>query len=329
VLNQNRKGRRFARFSAFIGLSAWVLSAANAHAQEGLRLTSIEDQPKDCASLLDPLKATGRVLDWKDTVALEHCDRIKRLWRLTFATAGMPGPTFFETRVPGQALSPRIPVDIPLLRVVFPNRVFFDTGSWDLRPDAQEVIRTVAQSLRSDVSDVAVFIVGHTDWRGDRDYNQDLSIRRADAVARAIVHAGTGIARVWRMGFGKDFPLVVNDSSEHMALNRRVEFLFAARQEAAMDYLAHLRDQVCRDSPARERSNCIQIAKVDLDDRPYRAVQLEMKPVAERPVETASADLEKISMEPMSTREVVITPAYRRVDPVTPIYHGPEPSTPP
>ena len=117
-----------------------------------------------------------------------------------------------------------LPVDVPLLRVVFPERVFFDTAQWNLRPDAISVIDVVAESLRREPPDVAVFVAGHADSRGSRAYNFDLSLKRANAVSEALVRRGVGQAAIWRIGFGEAVPLRSNATTAGMALKpaRRV-----------------------------------------------------------------------------------------------------------
>ena len=70
--------------------------------------------------------------------------------------------------------------DMPILRIVFPERVFFDTDKWNLRPEAAPILESIALSLRKQVRKVALFVAGHTDSRGSEKYNLDLSIRRAD-----------------------------------------------------------------------------------------------------------------------------------------------------
>ncbi|MEJ1962520.1 MAG: OmpA family protein [Gammaproteobacteria bacterium] len=252
-----------------------------AAADTPILLTPVGNQPADCAALLDPAAATGRNLAWTDTVAIEHCDRIKRLWLLT-AQAGAAGeqPRFFETRIPASKLPPDVPVDVPLLRVVFPDRVFFDTGLSQMLPAARRVTDIVAASLRNEPPDVAVFIAGHTDARGGRDYNQDLSVARANAVADAILGEGVNVARVWRVGFGEDFPIAPNDTPEHLGLNRRVEFLFAGKEVAVLQYLARIGDSVCSGVEPAARRQCLHQITISPTGRGYTAVELGASKVA-------------------------------------------------
>lgn len=118
---------------------------------------------------------------------------------------------------------------MPVLRIVFPERVFFDTDKSKVRADAESTLNAVARTLRNQTSKFALFVAGYTDSRGSVKYNLDLSMRRANSVARALVSRGVGPALIWRIGFGKAFPLKPNTTPQNMAYNRRVEFLIARK----------------------------------------------------------------------------------------------------
>ncbi len=68
-----------------------------------------------------------------------------------------------------------------------------------------------------------VYIEGHTDSTGAEAYNQELSQRRADAVARELVSKyGISSNRVVANGFGETQPIADNSTSEGRRENRRV-----------------------------------------------------------------------------------------------------------
>lgn len=315
-----------------------LLGISQAGAQHMPKLTTIEQQPQDCLSLIPAAKRnSGQPLEWQETVALEHCDRVKRLWRLATLAREGGAPKFYETVIPASVLPKSIGVDVPVLRVVFAERVFFDTDSAVILDEARTPIKVMADNLHKDVSDAAIFVVGHTDSRGSRDYNQQLSDHRANSVADALLLEGTATrAHIWRLGLGKDFPLVSNDTSEHMAVNRRVEFLMASRQEAIFYYLAQLRDQICLEATPEARTSCLHEA-----DKPrptYTPIERSLVPKAPPNIQapthgsnevTTPQPPDRVEMTPEATHSIVISPLYRSVGPVTPIYHGQPPSTPP
>ena len=195
-----------------------------------------------------------QLFDWRQTAVLEHEDRKKRFQRLA-AQGLIASPSFYEALISKKDLR-AFGVDLPVLRVVFPQRVFFDTDKSDLRPEALQVIDLVAEDLRKDVPDVAVFVAGHTDFRGSDEYNYVLSVERADAVARALFARGVGSSNLWRVGFGKAVPLKPNTTAQNMAENRRVEFLFAARPEAVAVWLAKQAVNTCDGLSQEMRQRC-------------------------------------------------------------------------
>ena len=76
---------------------------------------------------------------------------------------------------------------------------------------------------------LVVEIAGHTDSKGDDDYNMKLSQKRAQAVVDAVVKRGIDKSRMVAKGYGETEPLANNldddgkEDAEGMAKNRRVE----------------------------------------------------------------------------------------------------------
>ncbi len=69
-----------------------------------------------------------------------------------------------------------------------------------------------------------VVIGGHTDSIGSAEYNQSLSQRRVNEVARLLsANYGIGASRVSAIGYGEAQPIAANDIAENRAINRRVE----------------------------------------------------------------------------------------------------------
>ncbi len=66
-------------------------------------------------------------------------------------------------------------------------------------------------------------ITGHTDSRASDEYNLDLSLRRANSVARVASGVGARIADV--RGYGERMPKAPNNTAAGMAENRRVEII--------------------------------------------------------------------------------------------------------
>ena len=83
-------------------------------------------------------------------------------------------------------------------------------------------LATLAGTLAR-MSDVRVQLDGYADERGNAEYNQALSERRASTVANYLVMRGVSAARVRSQGFGETMPIADNETIEGRARNRRVE----------------------------------------------------------------------------------------------------------
>jgi outer membrane protein OmpA-like peptidoglycan-associated protein len=68
-------------------------------------------------------------------------------------------------------------------------------------------------------------IAGHTDNRGNKKKNEQLSEARANAVIAHLVRAGVARERLSAIGHGPNKPIADNKSEAGRKKNRRVEFL--------------------------------------------------------------------------------------------------------
>ena len=78
--------------------------------------------------------------------------------------------------------------------------------------------------------DTTVNVIGHTDNTGAASYNQDLSQRRAQAVASVLINAGVAPQRIRSIGRGEDSPIASNLTPEGRQQNRRVEIIITPNQ---------------------------------------------------------------------------------------------------
>jgi outer membrane protein OmpA-like peptidoglycan-associated protein len=126
-----------------------------------------------------------------------------------------PGPKPVQRNVPG----PRKPV----VRAAAQNRgnlnLTFEVGSAVLTERARRnAARFASLLMRPQLAGRTVLIEGHTDRQGSREFNLDLSLRRAQAVADFLKSEGVPAERLRVKGYGFDKPV-----SASAARNRRVE----------------------------------------------------------------------------------------------------------
>jgi chemotaxis protein MotB len=134
-----------------------------------------------------------------------------------------------EIQVQGKQDEVRVDYDKSgALKISLPNRVLYDSGQAELRPDAYPFLTGVAEIL-SGFSDAFFEVHGYTDNTGMsnttlfRD-NMDLSYARADSVMRFISSSsGMNIDRFQAVGHGAGQPIATNTTPEGRLANRRVE----------------------------------------------------------------------------------------------------------
>ena len=100
--------------------------------------------------------------------------------------------------------------------------VTFETGKAVIKPESEEVLDRVAQSL-IDNPTVTVEVGGHTDNVGSAATNTRLSQARADAVKAYLVGKGIDADRMTTKGYGPTKPVAPNTTAQGRAANRRVE----------------------------------------------------------------------------------------------------------
>ena len=102
--------------------------------------------------------------------------------------------------------------------------LYFDFDKATIKPESQPQLAQMIAYLRSDPS-VHVYVVGHSDNKGELDYNLQLSAARAKSVVAALVGAGVDAGRLTAKGVGPLAPLASNKTEEGQAKNRRVELV--------------------------------------------------------------------------------------------------------
>lgn len=100
--------------------------------------------------------------------------------------------------------------------------IFFDTGKATIKPKSKATLDAAVEVLKK--HKVRVEISGHTDITGSREFNLELSRRRAEAVEDYLVDHGIEASRIETRGAGPDEPIADNKSKAGKAKNRRIEF---------------------------------------------------------------------------------------------------------
>nr|WKN34156.1 OmpA family protein [Tunicatimonas sp. TK19036] len=109
-------------------------------------------------------------------------------------------------------------------KAIASEEILFELESFALGRKAYGYLDGVAGFMQEN-PDVSIRVAGHTDSSGTDSYNQQLSEKRANAVADYLIHKGVPSSRIRKVGYGEKRPLVKNTSAANRQLNRRVEFV--------------------------------------------------------------------------------------------------------
>jgi len=116
------------------------------------------------------------------------------------------------------------PIDEVAQAVILQNlpTILFDFDSAAINSNAESQLRAYIDAFSK--SPEAFSVVGHTDSRGAQDYNQRLSVKRAQAVADYLRSNGLSEIEIQVSGQGETQPVADNATEFGRALNRRVDF---------------------------------------------------------------------------------------------------------
>jgi OOP family OmpA-OmpF porin len=106
--------------------------------------------------------------------------------------------------------------------------IVFAGRSDKLLPRSEKALTVVKDYLHEKRAVTLLRIEGHTDAGDNAEADQQLSERRALAVARWLVERGVDCKRLIAVGFGSTKPSAANDTPEHRAQNLRLAFVNAA-----------------------------------------------------------------------------------------------------
>jgi OOP family OmpA-OmpF porin len=116
------------------------------------------------------------------------------------------------------------PVAAPAAAPARSYLVFFDWDKADLTDRARSIVKEAADNAAR-VQVTRIEVNGYTDTSGSPRYNQDLSVRRAQAVAGELVRDGVPRGAITIQGFGETHLLVATGPGVREPQNRRVEII--------------------------------------------------------------------------------------------------------
>lgn len=117
-------------------------------------------------------------------------------------------------KTPLNPIDPRDEFSRPILFAF--NQSEIDSASYYILDELAEALERFERVLLE--------VQGHTDNVGTEEYNQKLSLARAESVRSGLILRGIDGSRLRTRGFGFTMPVVANDTENNRALNRRTVF---------------------------------------------------------------------------------------------------------
>lgn len=155
---------------------------------------------------------------WTPATGVQGCD-------------GVPPPPAPAAPVAAPAPAPApapvvAPVVVPVAaptteKVNYAADALFDFDKAVLKPEGKAKLDDLAEKVKG-INLEVVIATGHTDSVGKDEYNQKLSVRRAEAVKAYLTGKGIEANRVYTEGKGKTQPVADNKTAEGRQQNRRV-----------------------------------------------------------------------------------------------------------
>jgi len=108
--------------------------------------------------------------------------------------------------------------------MVFEAAALFGVNKAEISPTGKEKIKEYRERAREELSSAkTIKITGHTDSSGKAEYNQKLSVKRAEAVRDYLISLGADASKMEVAGMGATKPIADNKTAAGRANNRRVE----------------------------------------------------------------------------------------------------------
>ena len=108
------------------------------------------------------------------------------------------------------------------------KNIFYDFDKSTLKTASYNELDNLIQFLKTNPT-VKIRLCGHTDSKGNAEYNKKLSDTRAKTAYDYLVKKGINASRLEYKGYGAEQPIADNKTDEGRALNRRTEFLIIGK----------------------------------------------------------------------------------------------------
>ena len=103
----------------------------------------------------------------------------------------------------------------PTFESVKIDNIYYDFDKATLRPESKEGLDALI-AMMNENPNITIEMSAHTDYKGNDEYNRDLSARRARSVIDYLIVAGIDAARLTAVGYGEVKPFVMDAATAQL-----------------------------------------------------------------------------------------------------------------
>ena len=125
---------------------------------------------------------------------------------------------------PVAKMAPPPPPEPVYEKTTMAAEALFDHDKSVLKPEGKAALHDLDETIKAKGARVVdINVIGHTDSDGSEEYNQALSVRRAESVKDYLVSEDVDASIIDTSGEGESNPVASNATKEGRAQNRRVD----------------------------------------------------------------------------------------------------------
>ena len=133
---------------------------------------------------------------------------------------------------------PLPPINVPVLI----DNIFYEFDRADLTPESTEALDQLVGMLNENPN-ITIELSAHCDYRGNDDYNQRLSQRRAESVVRYLIQHGIAKDRLTAVGYGESRPKIVSKKLAETLLAGNPKVEVQVNDTLTENYILRVKDK--------------------------------------------------------------------------------------
>ncbi len=133
---------------------------------------------------------------------------------------------------------PLPPINVPVLI----DNIFYEFDRADLTPESTEALDQLV-GMMNENPNITIELSAHCDYRGNDDYNQRLSQRRAESVVRYLIQHGVAKDRLTAVGYGESRPKIITKKLAETLLAGEPKVEVQVNDTLTEDYILRVKDK--------------------------------------------------------------------------------------